>query len=158
MGKIFRWLSGSRRYEQIALTDLINNNLLYLGYRPAAFAGRKFIKEDVYRALRLDHSQTSTDAALFKPKMLAKISRIKAWYENPNGPYADTFAQMNIAEFKRYQERYLQREKDKISKGKGKKRAQREEYDSDRETSANLAKKAKKAKRINIDSDALDSD
>lgn len=127
------------------------------------FAGTSFIREDVYAALHLKHSQTSTDAALFKPKVLDRLPKLQSWFDDPDGPYSKKFAKMSIPEFKKYQEAGLVKRKGNAAMGesstaKGKKRTQKEYDDSDEgDDSRAVAKRTKKGRKHSIDSDELDS-
>ncbi|TDL15343.1 hypothetical protein BD410DRAFT_121524, partial [Rickenella mellea] len=95
------------------------------------FPGRTFVKEDIYKALRMTHSQAHTDLKLFSKDVLEKIPKIKAWVDNPEGSYNERFGKMSITNFRKYQEARMNQKKKDIgsskaassSKAAGKKRA-----------------------------------
>lgn len=112
------------------------------------FPKRLFTKDDVLKALRLGHSQASSDANLFKG-LGSKLDKVRAWMENPEGTEGKQFRDMSIQEFKQYRER-------KLSKVKGKKRARTPSTDEELEHMK--ARKGKeKAKVKHVDSDDLDA-
>lgn len=76
---------------------------MYADTSYGALAGRVFIKEEVYHALGVGHSQSSSDASLFKDSMLKRLPKIAAWFKDPEGPYAAKFADMSVPAFKKYQ-------------------------------------------------------
>jgi hypothetical protein len=109
-----------------------------------------FTKDDVLKALRLGHSQASSDANLFKG-LGSKLDKVHAWMENPDGTEGKQFRDMSIQEFKQYKER-------KLSKNKGKKRV-RTPVLTEEEVDVPKPRKGKekaKAARV-IDSDDLDA-
>ncbi|EJF55595.1 hypothetical protein DICSQDRAFT_175715 [Dichomitus squalens LYAD-421 SS1] len=119
-------------------------------------AGHKFIKEDVLVALQLKHSQAAGDAQLFKPEVIAQLSRLKAWYDDPQGPENAFFGTLSIGDFREWQKRELEKMRSSRSQGKkrgkdkGKKRARAESDDSD-------SGRNQRGKRVkHIDSDDID--
>src|ERR1700759_5725038 len=73
----------------------------------AEFAKKKFIKDDVFRALKLRHSQANSYASMFNPQTVVKLPKIKTWLADPDGTAGEWFRNMTITEFKRYQSQHV---------------------------------------------------
>ncbi|KAF7797854.1 hypothetical protein EIP86_009060 [Pleurotus ostreatoroseus] len=105
----------------------------------SGYAGKAFIREDVYDALGFKHSQIGTDSRLFGEEDLKHFPKIKAWYNDPDGKYAKTFAKMSKSQFEAYKKDAVKASKDKSDKkvsGKGKKRTQEAVSDEEGSDSA----------------------
>ena len=145
------------RVRVCRFTTLANVSLDYSDAEE--FSGSRFIKEDVLAALRLGHSQAAGDAQLFRADVMSKLPSLQAWYDDPDGPEARTFSNMEIGAFKQWLEKQLgkfdkKRKKAKDSKVSAtKKRARSVSSDSDR---AKGSKGRKKSKAAQYDSDKLD--
>lgn len=120
----------------------------------AEFAKKKFIKDDVFKALKLGHSQANSYASMFNPRTVAKLPKIKTWLADPEGTAGERFRNMTIAEFKRYQSQHINAKRNR--EGKGKRRMEEEESDEeDRFISTSRQGKKGKARRV-IGSSDLD--
>ena len=96
---------------------------------------------------------------LFRADVMSKLPSLQAWYDDPDGPEARTFSNMEIGAFKQWLEKQLgkfdkKRKKAKDSKVSAtKKRARSVSSDSDR---GKGSKGYKKSKAAQYDSDKLD--
>jgi hypothetical protein len=117
------------------------------------FAKRTFIKDDVYKALRLGHTQARDDAKLFAN--LRYADKVRAWIKEPEGRFSERFGEMKISEFKKYLKMKQSKGKDKLVEGKGKKR-QRSKGSSDEGELVKLKKGKGKQGKEDMLSDALD--
>jgi hypothetical protein len=117
------------------------------------FALQTFVKDDVYKALRLGHTQARDDAKLFTK--LRNAEKVRAWIREPDGQYSARFKDMKIPEFRAYLKAKREiKGKGKsagVTEGKGKKR-ERSKASGDESEPV----KAKKGKGKAVDSDALD--
>lgn len=105
----------------------------------------KFTKEDVFKALRLGHSQGNAYGSLFNLRTVKKLPKVQAWLNDPMGKAGEKFRDMTISEFWRYQEEHLRRVRAKDVKGKGKKRMSVEDGD-DEDTFGGPSRNVKKGK------------
>lgn len=71
-------------------------------------AGERFTKQDVFRAFLMKSSQSSDDQRLFKDSVLAKLPKLKEWFDDPNGKQASFFRTMAVAEFRAWQNKALE--------------------------------------------------
>jgi hypothetical protein len=120
-----------------------------------------FIKDDVTESLNIGHSMAGADAALFKPQILRKLPKLKAWVEKPDGKEGDEFRDMTPSEFKTYIkdriERYNERKQSMKGKDKGKRWAKVSSDDGDDDdVPIRRAKKGRLGASAN--SDEIDTD
>jgi hypothetical protein len=95
---------------------------------------------------------------MFKVKGVAKLSKVQAWLDNPEGKEGDRFQDMSIAEFKRYQaDRMRTHIQEKQSKAKGKKCAQSEVSDDESEDDGSYRTSKKGKGRRVLNSSDLDA-
>lgn len=130
---------------------------IFVDYDPDQFAQQTFIKDDVYKALRLGHTQARDDAKLFTN--LRNAENVRAWVREPEGRFSERFGEMKISDFKNYlrkkRENPQSKRKDKsagLAEGKGKKRG-RSKASSDE--SEPVKPKKGKSKQV-VHSDDLD--
>ena len=94
-----------------------------------------FVKDDVTESLNIGHSMAGADTALFKPQIVRRLPKPKAWVKKPDGKEGDEFRDMTPSEFKTYIkdriERYNEREQSTKGKDKGKRRAKVSSDDDD---------------------------
>jgi hypothetical protein len=118
----------------------------------------KFTKEDVFKALKLGHSQGNAYGSLFNPRTVAKLPKVQAWIKDPAGKAGDRFRNMTISEFRRYQEDHLHLRRPKDAKGKGKKRVSAEDTSDDEDSVGPSRLKKGKGRRVPNSSDLDMSD
>ncbi|KIM79964.1 hypothetical protein PILCRDRAFT_9853 [Piloderma croceum F 1598] len=112
------------------------------------FPDMKFTKEDVFKVLKLGHSQGNAYGSLFNPRTVAKLPKVQAWIKDPAGKVGDRFRNMTISEFRRYQEDHLHLRRPKDAKGKGKKRVSAEDTSDDEDSVGPLRLKKGKGRHV----------
>lgn len=120
------------------------------------YPGQTFIKEHIYRALHLGHSQANSDASLFSHKRISKAPKVQAWLNDPACSYDGEFRMMLITNFKAYLDREERKDVGKAkgkSKGKGKKWAQPASSDEDSDDDLRRKKAKGKARHNSSDLD-----
>ena len=83
------------------------------------FPDVNFTIEDIFKALRLGHSQGNAYGSLFNLRTVQKLPKVQAWLDDHMGKAGERFWNMTISEFHRYQEEHLCRGCAKNVRGKG---------------------------------------
>lgn len=130
---------------------LISQSLLVNTTDSKEFPGKAFVKDEVFKALRLGHSQANSYASMFSSRAISKLPKIKAWVGDPGGTEGDQYRDMTMSEFKEYMKTRLGKVK-KSADVKGKKRAQADSSD-DGDMEETTKKKFKKGRAQESDSE-----